>query len=144
MALKVELKAGERILIGETIVTNHHQRTHLLIEGSAPIVREKDIMTAKQADTPAKRIYLSVLLMYTTREPQAQYDIYFALVRDIVTAAPSTRSFTDNINNLILTGEMYKALKEARKLVDYERKLLAHASRDTGVRKSSKTNIKPA
>jgi flagellar protein FlbT len=144
MALKVELKAGERILIGETIVTNHHQRTHLLIEGSAPIVREKDIMTAKQADTPAKRIYLSVLLMYTTREPRAQYDIYFALVRDIVTAAPSTRAFTDNINNLILTGDMYKALKEARKLVDYERKLLAHASRDTGVRKSSKTDIEPA
>ena len=52
--------------------------------------------------------------MYTTREPRAQYDIYFALVRDIVTAAPSTRPFVDNINNLILTGEMYKALKEAR------------------------------
>ena len=144
MALKVELKAGERILIGETIVTNHHQRTHLLIEGSAPIVREKDIMTAKQADTPAKRIYLSVLLMYTTREPRAQYDIYFALVRDIVTAAPSTRSFTDNINNLILTGQMYKAMREAKKLVEYEKELLDHASRGTGVRKSSKTNVESA
>ena len=144
MALKVELKPGERILIGETIVTNSDQRTRLLVEGSAPIVREKDIMTAKQADTPAKRVYLSVLLLYTTREARAHYDIYFALVRDIITAAPSTRPFVDNINNLILTGEMYKALKEARKLIDYERKLLAHASSGTGLRKSSKANIKPA
>ena len=48
MALKVELKPGERILIGECVVTNDDQRTRLLIEGAAPILREKDIMTAKQ------------------------------------------------------------------------------------------------
>jgi flagellar protein FlbT len=144
MALKVELKPGERLLIGDTVITNHDHRSRLLIEGSAPIVREKDIMTAKQADSPAKRIYLSVLLMYTTREPRAQYDIYFALVRDIMNAAPSTRPFVDNINNLILTGQMYKALREAKKLVEYERELLDHASRGAGVRKSSKTNIEPA
>ena len=45
MALKVELKPGERILIGDCVVTNGDQRTRLLIEGAAPILREKDIMT---------------------------------------------------------------------------------------------------
>ncbi|MBV1885538.1 MAG: flagellar biosynthesis repressor FlbT, partial [Parvibaculaceae bacterium] len=33
----------------------------------------------------------------------------------------------DAVNNRILTGQMYKALKEARKLIEYERELLANA-----------------
>ena len=45
MALKVELKPGERIILGECVVTNGDQRTRLLIEGDAPILREKDILT---------------------------------------------------------------------------------------------------
>ena len=46
MGLKVELKAGERFILGDCLVTNGNQRTRLLIEGDAPILREKDIMTA--------------------------------------------------------------------------------------------------
>jgi flagellar biosynthesis repressor protein FlbT len=144
MALKVELKPGERILIGGAVVTNDDQRSRLLIEGSVPIVREKDIMTAAQANTPAKRIYLSVLLMYTTGDPRAQHDIYFSLVRDIIGAAPSTRPLIDSINNLILTGQMYKALKEAKKLVEYEGELLNHAPRGEGIRSSREANRKSA
>jgi flagellar protein FlbT len=141
MALKVELKPGERILIGETVVTNSEQRTRLLIEGSAPILREKDIMTAERADTPAKRIYLAVQLMYTSREPQRHHDTYFSLMRDIVQAAPSTWTLIQSINNHILTGEMYKALKEARKLIAYEEELLSNAIRRSSLRKSGKADV---
>ena len=69
--LKVELKPGEKIIIGDCVVTNHDQRTRLLIDGQAPILREKDILTPQRADTPAKRIYLAVQLMYTSKEPRA-------------------------------------------------------------------------
>jgi flagellar protein FlbT len=134
MALKVELKPGERILIGDCVVTNNDQRTRLLIEGAAPILREKDIMTPDRADTPAKRIYLAVQLMYTSREPQRHHDGYFSLVRDIVQAAPSTWPLIEAINNHILTGEMYKALKDTKKLIAYEGELLAHAKRGPGLR----------
>ena len=47
-------------------------------------------MTAERANTPAKRIYLAVQLMYTSRDPQPHHEVYFSLVRDIVQAAPST------------------------------------------------------
>ncbi len=127
MALRIELKPGERILIGECVLTNHDQRADFLIEGSAPILREKDILTAEEADTPAKRIYLAVQLMYTSRDPRAHHDVYFALMRDIVQAAPSTWSYVESINNRILTGELYKALKEAKTLVHYEQELLENA-----------------
>ena len=144
MALKVELKPGERILIGECVVTNSEQRTRLLIEGSAPILRQKDIMTPEQANTPAKRIYLAVQLMYTSREPQRHHELYFSLVRDIVQAAPSTWALIEAINNHILTGEMYKALKDTKKLIAYEEGLLRHAKRGSNLQKRGKTGDGPA
>ncbi len=129
MALKVELKPGERIIIGECVVTNADQRSRLLIEGDAPILREKDIYTPERADTPAKRIYLAVQLMYTAKDPRHHHDVYFKLVRDIAEAAPSTWPLIEAINNRILAGQMYKALKEAKKLIAYETELVGHARR---------------
>jgi flagellar protein FlbT len=144
MGLKVELKPNERILIGEAVVTNCNQRSWLLIEGASPILREKDILTAARADTPAKRIYLAVQLMYTSRDPRVQHELYFALVRQIVEAAPSTWRHVENINNQILMGNLYKALKEARKLIEYEEELLQHAKPGASLQKRGTKNGKPA
>jgi flagellar biosynthesis repressor protein FlbT len=144
MALKVELKPNERILIGESVITNCNQRSWLLIEGTGPILREKDILTPKRADTPAKRIYLAVQLMYTSRDPRAQHELYFSLVQQIVEAAPSTWRYIEFINNEILTGNFYKALKEAKKLIAYEEELMRHAKRGPSLQKRIKTDGKPA
>jgi flagellar biosynthesis repressor protein FlbT len=128
MSLKVELKPHERIIIGSCVVTNSDQRTRLFIEGKAPVLREKDIMTPATADSPAKRIYLAVQLMYLEDNIETLRGDYFALVNDIVRAAPSCIGIIDEINNDILTGSLYKALKAARKLVQYERDLIANAA----------------
>ena len=144
MALKVELKPGERIILGECVVTNADQRTRLVIEGEAPILREKDIMTPELANTPAKRIYLAVQLMYTSRDPRVHHEVYFSLVRDTLRAAPSTWAYIESINNHILTGEMYKALKDAKKLITYEQELLSNATRGQRVRNDGKTDRQPA
>jgi flagellar protein FlbT len=127
MALKVELKPNERIIIGACVITNTDQRARLLIDGdNIPILREKDILTPETADTPAKLVYLAVQLMYISPDPQVNHGIYFNLVRDIVTAVPSAWPIIEGINNNILNGDLYHALKEARKLVAYEKKLSEH------------------
>jgi flagellar biosynthesis repressor protein FlbT len=127
MSLKVELKPGEKLLIGNCVVTNSDQRTRLFIDGKAPILREKDILTAETANSPAKRIYLAVQLMYIREDVEALRRDYFQLINDIVKAAPSTVHIVDEINNEILTGSLYKALKAAKKLIQYEQDLLSHA-----------------
>ena len=144
MGLKVELKPGERFILGECLVTNGDQRTRLLIEGHAPILREKDIMTPAQADTPAKRIYLCVQLMYTSRDPRLHHETYFSLMRDLVQAAPSSWPQMEAISNHIMVGEMYKALKCAKALIAYEKDLLEHATRDTGLQRNRQQNRKSA
>ncbi|HYV69662.1 MAG TPA: flagellar biosynthesis repressor FlbT [Pseudolabrys sp.] len=59
MSLKIELKSGERIIVGDCVVTNSNQRVRLLVEGNAPILREKDILTASRR---THRQSLSILL----------------------------------------------------------------------------------
>ena len=131
MALKVELKPHERIIIGSCVITNTDQRAKLLIEGEKiPILREKDILTSATADTPAKLIYLAVQLMYLSPDPQAQHLTYFSLVRDIMSAAPSTWPIIEGINNYILNGELYGALKESKKLIAHEHTLLEGSEPD--------------
>lgn len=135
MALKVELKPHERIIVGSCVITNTDQRARLLIDGdNVPILREKDILTPETADTPAKLVYLAVQLMYISPDPQSQHGTYFSLVRDIVTVAPSTWPIIEGINNHILSGDLYRALKEARNLIAYEKKLLeaAQARKELG------------
>jgi flagellar protein FlbT len=144
MALKVELKPGERILIGECVLTNGSQRARFVINGQVPVLREKDIITAEQADSPAKRIYLAVLLMYTARDPRQHHDTYFALVRDLVQAAPSTLQHIEIINNQILTGEMYKALKQAKQLVTYEQELIRNEECRASLRQRGAEDREPA
>jgi flagellar biosynthesis repressor protein FlbT len=131
MALKIELKPNERVIVGECVITNASQRTRLLIEGKVPVLREKDIMALSRANSPAKRIYLLIQLMYTAKRPKEHQAMYFQLAREIVRAAPGTRRFIESINNQILTGDLYKALKEARKLIAYEKETLDmnHASK---------------
>ncbi len=68
-------------------------------------------------------------MMYTSRDPRPHHEIYFVLMRDILQAAPSTWRYIELINNHILTGEHYKALKEAKKLITYEQELIEHATR---------------
>ena len=128
MALKVELKPGEKLLVGNCIITNSDQRTRLFIDGRAPILREKDILTAETANTPAKRIYLAVQLMYIEEDIGLTRDQYFTLINDFLEAVPSATEIVNQINNEILTGQLYKALKAAQRLIEYEQELFSNAS----------------
>ena len=129
MSLRVELKHGERGILGGSLITNIGGRAKITIDGSTPIRREKDIMTEEGADTIAKRAYLLVQAMYLSKDPSAHHGAYFSLVQDFVTAAPSTLPFIESINDSIMAGQMYKALKDARALIDYERVLMENARR---------------
>ncbi|MCC0012184.1 MAG: flagellar biosynthesis repressor FlbT [Rhodobiaceae bacterium] len=145
MALKVELKPSERIIIGNAVVTNGEHRTRLYIEGEAAILREKDILTPETADTPARRIYLAVQLMYLENDIGSMHETYLELTRDIVTAAPSTLPYIDHINELVMSGAFYKALKETKALIAYESELLSNAtSGSTRIRADREDHRQPA
>lgn len=127
MALVIDLKPAERIIIGNALITNDNNRTRLHIEGDAPILREKDILRQEEANSPCKRIYMSIQLMYLSSEPATMHDLYFEQVHAVQNAAPSTATFFMKINDYIMKNQYYKALKEARSLIDHEEEVLANA-----------------
>jgi flagellar protein FlbT len=124
MALKVELKPFERIVIGGSLITNSETRTRFMIEGEAPILREKDILTAEMANTPVKRLYLCTQMMYLENDIPKYQDIYMGFVKDLLEAVPSFRPSIETASKLILSGSIYGSLKEIRNLIKREEELL--------------------
>ena len=127
MALVIDLKPGEKLLIGSAVITNDAQRTRLHIAGDAPIMREKDVMKEEESNTPCKRIYFLIQCMYLARNPKIYHEKYFTMIKEIQDAAPSTSLRFMAINDKILDGSYYKALKEAKDLIKYEEELISHA-----------------
>lgn len=128
MALVIDLKPGEKILIGEAVITNDSQRTRLHISGDAPIMREKDVMKEDAAITPCKRIYFLIQCMYLARDPSIYHQRYFDLVKEVQHAVPRTAIAFMDINQFIMDGHYYKALKSARELIKFEQELLNNAT----------------
>lgn len=127
MALVIDLKPGEKILVGEAVITNDSQRTRLHIAGNAPILREKDVMHEDEAHSPCRRIYFLIQCMYISPHPDQYFEKYFSMIREIQDAAPTTTLFFVSINEKILAGQYYQALKEAKELVKYEDELIQAA-----------------
>ncbi len=129
MALIIDLKPGEKILIGDAVITNDKQRTRLHIAGDSPILREKDVMQEEDANTPCKQIYFLVQCMYLARNPRIYFDKFFKLVKEVQEAAPTTTLFVMKIGDMIIEGAYYKAMKEAQELIKHEEELVDHVKK---------------
>jgi flagellar protein FlbT len=131
MALKLSLKANERVIAGGAILRNATGKTiELMVENKVPLLREKEILSEANADTPCKRVYFVIQLMYIDGENLPRYqELYWELARDVISAAPSTTGLFKTISEAIYNGKYYQALKETRKLMAYEEKAMTHAAR---------------
>lgn len=131
MPLKLILKPHEKIIIGGAVITNGNSRTEFIVQNQVPIIRQKDIMTLNEADTPCKKIYLTILLMYIDEKKLPEYHkIYWDLVKDILSAAPSTLKYLNKISEYILYGKYYDALKLTKNLIAYEKEVMQNAIKD--------------
>ena len=70
MPLKLSLKPGEKFVLNGAVVQNGDRRGVLVLQNKASVLREKDIMQEEEANTPARRIYFPVMMMYLD-EPNA-------------------------------------------------------------------------
>jgi flagellar biosynthesis repressor protein FlbT len=132
MPLKISLRPNEKIFIGGAVVQNGDSHADLSILSDVPLLREKDILTEETADSHCKKIYLCVQLMYMDTANLSSYQhSYIRLIEEAIFAAPSTMRYVAEINNDLACGRYYQALKSARKLVDYEQELIAHANKST-------------
>ncbi len=64
MPLKVTLKPRERFVLNGGVLVNGDRRTDLIIENQVSLLRERDILHPDEANTPVRRIYFSIMMMY--------------------------------------------------------------------------------
>ena len=123
MPLRVELKPFERIIIGDSVIINSGTRTSFLIDGETPILRERDTVTAETADTPAKRLYHCVQMMYLKNDVARYRASYLSLAGEFQEACPEEGDLIAVVDQFVTDGALYKALKEIRKLIKREETL---------------------
>jgi flagellar protein FlbT len=132
MPLKITLRPKERMIIGGAVVTNGNKKSDFFIENKVPILRQKDIMGVKDADSMGRQIYFVIQLMYIDEgNLKDHYDTYWNLVQDLVKAAPGTLGLIDQISENILSAKYYQALKLSRKLIDCEEEEMGHIDEAT-------------
>ena len=121
MPLKITLKPKEQMIIDGAVVRNAGLTAHLLIENDVPILREKDILTENDAQSPCRQIYFAIQLMYIDEQNlTTYYEAYWKLVKEIVKILPGAVGLVDQINECIISRKYYQALKLANQLIDFE------------------------
>lgn len=125
MPLKLALKKGERLVVNGAVIEVIGNSTDLVFHNPATILRERDILNPKDAQTPASRVYYSVQCMYLFPDKRAYYsDLYKQFLDDYVGAAPSARELGEAIRTSVDREDYYRALRVAQSLVDHERGVL--------------------
>jgi len=136
MALALTLKSQERLILAGAVVRNTGRHTaHLLVETPTTVLRQRDILPEKQAQTPCGRLYLVVQLLYL--EP-AQLEtlqrLYLDLARDVHSAAPSLSPILEEVSIKVAAGDYYRALQSAKRLMEQEQILLLRAASQDAAR----------
>ncbi len=129
MALKITLKPNEKMIVGGAVLTNGNSKnSDLIIENNVPVLRQKDILCEADATSHCRQIYFVIQLMYIDAENLAEHQqTYWKLVHELIDASPRLTGHIDEINEHILTGNCYRALKLARHLINFEQEVLKHA-----------------
>lgn len=127
MPLKLSLKPGEKFVLNGAVLTNGDKRTSLVIQNKACVLREKDIMQPEDAKTPARRIYLPIMMMYLDAEGSDTYYNDFVLrMTEFMGAVRNRQALATcvEISRDVMNGSYYKALMLCRKLFDFEQERL--------------------
>lgn len=131
MALKLSLKPGEKFVLNGAVVQNGDRRGVLILQNRASVLREKDIMQAEDVTTPARRIYFPIMMMYLDESSASKFFDELALrITEFMGATQNPDILTECVSasRHVLAREYYKALMSARKIVEYEERVLNVAS----------------
>lgn len=121
MPLKLDLKAGEKLVINGAVVENVGSNTKLLVHNKSAIIREKEILSEGEAKTPAARVYFALQCAYMFPQHEQEYlESFRELLSDYVTAAPSAKPIGDEISEMVEKAQLYRGLKSTQKLIRHE------------------------
>jgi len=116
------LEPGERGVIGTQMVVNDSDaKVELTVQGDGAVIREKHIITAAEANTPALKVYYMVMNMYLDPASfETAYKPFLELSRELITTVPSTGMIMADIGECLMAGDHRGAFECCFALLQYE------------------------
>jgi flagellar biosynthesis repressor protein FlbT len=127
MALKISLKPGEKFVVNGAVITNGERRSSFVIQNKVSILRERDILTEAEANSPARRVYFPIMLSYLDPEKaNTYYPEFVKRMTELMGALenPDVQMACVQVSLDMMNKDFYRALSGCRKLIDYETTLL--------------------
>ncbi len=124
----IAIDAGSTVIINGAVVKVSGDRCLLEVDAGTSVVTENDILTQEEATTPAKRIYVMLLLMHI--DPQA-YRTHYIPFMDYMIDFMKGSHIQEVRKNLMLilkcveSGRYFNALEACRGLMQFESKLFS-------------------
>lgn len=127
MPLKINVKSGEKFIVNGAVMAAGEKGASLVLQNEATILLGKDIMQEEDANSPAKRIYFTILLMYLDNDDSDRYrGTFLDLVESFldVTTFKEVRLSLLNVVQDVNEKRFYRALKTCKALIKYEAEIL--------------------
>lgn len=128
------LDPGEKGVVGNMMVANDGEAlVKLTVWGEGAVIREKYIIKADEATTPALKVYYMVMNMYMDPATfEAASKSFLDLSRELVNSVPSTGMIMADIGEYIMAGNFRGAFENCFALLEYEEVLEKAAAKPAG------------
>jgi flagellar protein FlbT len=123
MGLKLNLKAGERVIINGAVITAE-KATSIILHNMASVLSERHVIRPNEATTPARRLYYAIQCSYvaTPDELPAYLRDVEILLNDYETATTiaETHANLRAMRSMVEGHRYYDAMRLCRDLIKYE------------------------
>ncbi len=121
MPLTLKLKNGQKVIINGAVIENSGPPATMVVHNTANILRDKDVLTEQEAKSPASLVYYALQCAYLFEDNRVEFlERFEELLREYVGAAPSATPLAIEILTQAGQGDLYGALRTARKLREHE------------------------
>jgi len=129
MTLRISLRDGEKMIVNGAVL-RAIGRTDFVVENNVSLLRGREVMSAEDAVTPARRLYFACMMAYIDPKSQSRHqDAIVQYLGDLLGAleALEAKAICARFAHKVATGNYYRALADCRLLIDYETMALERA-----------------
>jgi len=129
MPLKLTLKPRERFVLNGGVLVNGDRRSDLIVENQVSLLRGRDVLKPDEADTPMKRIYFTIMMMYMDGGLEGDYyDQFSELMTDFMCAI-TTKEVVQKCHRIlddVHEQRFYTAMMMSKSLLPFEKERLEY------------------
>ena len=131
MPLLIDFKSGDKLIINGSVLENIGGNTKILVHNNSAILREKEVLSQEDAQTPASRVYFELQGAYILLDPTEREEClkrFEQRLNEFIAACPGALDIALKVRDHVHGERIYKGLKEAQNLIKYESNVLAQFS----------------